>query len=335
MPIEVFVTAPLLKDLKISSEADVWKALQDFATNSMVADDVKLVFDNFPNLEVKFEGAHFQSSIPIRVMHSLAVLQDEVHRLYCLVVYDNEKHQLSQEEKDSLEIFFRVSSGSSNVKPENIYEVLNNISLAAVGKIGKREVMVLSLIAAVAWGSVTHLGKMEEEATRRANDRIELERSKEETKRMEIITSLVKENIKFKKAIESGDRFTESIAKSVKRNEKVTLPDSTEITEVVAKELYPKSKRRKASDFRMDGEYFVDRFDMRIEENRVEFYDGDGKHWVATVPPDNAEMMNAFYEGVGKIMFLKINGRDFEGEVRDLTVIEAQVVVQQAKADKK
>lgn len=320
--------------LVVDSEEKVWTLLEGFATNSLRTEDVQFAFDTFPRITVKFEGPNFHSTLPVRAMEGLKAIQEEIYRLYALAVYGDNTTLLSKEEKDSLELFFKIREGSSDGEPINLTEVLKTIVNAAKEKMEPKHWIIVVSIAAAAWATPNIVRTFVE-----ANTNIEIEkmrneqalaqagaegvRQKEETKRFEILADVVKKVPVARDVLESHDKTNEKLSKSIKGNEKVILPDKTEVTETIAKELYPKSKRRTPVDIQMNGEYRIHSIERNSDVLRVKILDSQGVQFSATAPLANQDLLDAISLAVarGEIIFLNINAKDLEGEKRDLIVV--------------
>lgn len=313
----------------IKSETDAWDALKDFAASAAALNNTKLHFEDFPNIVLKYNGSNFQAAIPVRVMEAMRVVQGEIFRIYALVVYEDEFYTLSQEEKDSLELFFKVSPGSSDLTPKNLIEILNKIVEKASAKMEGRHYVVVALIAAATYGTKIVNDSIQNAETERAKiaaqAEVDVARENAETERLRLIAQIVENSVPAKKAAESAERVNESIAKSVKREESVTLSDSTVITEKVAKEMYPRSKRRSAQDIRMDGIYTIDRVDKKGDDLRIEFSTPDGtRKFTANandLPQDQQEVL---FRSTTKTASLEINAKDLEGEIKDVVILKVQ-----------
>lgn len=311
---------------KISTEEDVWAALQEFATSAVALNNTKIQFDNFPNITLKYTGVNFDAAIPVRVMDAMRVVQIEIYRIYALVVYEDELYTLAQEEKDSLELFFKVSPGSSDLTPNNLIEVLNKIVEKASAKMEGRHYVIVALIAAATYGTKVVNESIQNGETERARISAQVQtdtsRDNAENERLRLILDIMNKSAPAKKAAESAERVNESIAKSVKREESVKLSDETIVTEKVAKEMYPRSKRRSAQEMRMDGSYTIDRVDKKGDDLRIEFSTTDGKRkFLATandLPQDQQEVL---FRSINGVAALEINAKDLEGEIKDVVIL--------------
>lgn len=309
---------------KITNEDDVWSLLKEFSTSTTALNNIRMQFENFPHVSLKYNGVNFESAIPIRVMDAMKVIQSEIYRVYSLVVYEDELYCLSQEEKDSLELFFQVSAGSSGVEPKNLPGILNLIVEKASAKMEGRHFVVVALIAAATYGTI----KVNEANNKTSEEiaRIEAtgDRDRAENERLQILKSIIERNEPAKKAAESAERVNESVAKSVKREESVTFSDSTIITEVVAKEMYPRSRRRTAQEIRMDGLYTIERVDKKSDDLRIEILNTDGRKFTAAANDIGIEQQQVLFNAVNSTAMLEINAKDLEGDIKDVVIIKVE-----------
>jgi len=266
-------------------------------------------------------------------MSALAEIQNEVFRIYALAAYDDESRTLSKEEKDDLELFFEISAGSTGAAAKNSAEVFERILLKALEKMPRKHVAVVVTVGAIGFGSFKLLDRMiashERIAIAETQAQIVHEQtaqSQQDTERMRMLYNLSTSNAAVVKALEATEAAHEAIAKSIKGHEKVIMPDKekTEITEQVAKEFFPKSKRRKPEVIRMDGIYTIKEVKNREGELRLTIADVNGKEYGATASLSNPLLCQSLSAAVPMetTLNLEINARDFEGEKRDIVVLD-------------
>lgn len=321
----------------IRTDEDAWQALRDFASSSVALNDTRIQFDNFPNITLKYSGVNFDAAIPVRVMEAMRVVQSEMFRIYALVVYEDESYNLSPEERDSLELFFKVSAGSSDLTPKNLIEVLNKIVEKAAAKMEGRHYVIVALIAAATYGTtiINDSIQLAETERSRIGSQAEIEmaqiqaaiqRDAAENERLRLMNQVILQSVPAKKAAESAERVNESIVKSVKREESVTLADKTVVTEKIAKEMYPRSKRRSAQEIRMDGVYVIERVDKKGDDLRIEFLTPDrSRRFVANANELPQEQQEVLFRSINSEARLEINAKDLEGDIKDVVILKVEI----------
>lgn len=210
----------------INSAETVWLILKDLSVNKLNAEELKISFDDFPNLNIKYEGVGFDSALPVRCFDAISKIQSEIYRLYALTVYDDEHKILSKYEKDDLEIFFKIEKGSSIIDPENIQKILELIVEHGLKKMNANHVIVLTLIIVAGWTVPSTIQKWIESSSLVEIEKAKIESHRDEnkdhqdheTERLKIIRDIITSKPAAQKALESVDRVHEAIAKSVKGN---------------------------------------------------------------------------------------------------------------------
>lgn len=317
-----------MQNIVISSEQQVWDLLKALATASIKAEDIQLTFHDFPHINIKYQGDRFDRALPARCFESLKILQQEIGRVYATAVHGDEHYELSQNEKDSLEIFFKIDAGSSLLRDLNLEDVLNTIVKEACKKMeGKHIVTVATVLAAsftIFYVSREYLDNKKDIATIEASQAEETE----ETRRMEILASVIRQVPEAKKSLEATDRFNESVAKSLKPGEKVTMPDETEINDKTAKEFYPRAPRRTAEPIRIDKLFTVTNIGDGDQAFTVKIVDEVGKEFSATLSKNKDAEYTLLTKSLQKnqAVTLHINAKDFSGEIKELEIIGAEVI---------
>jgi hypothetical protein len=219
-------------------------------------------------------------------------------------VYNDEDYTLTADEKESVELFFKIEEGSTSALVEGLTNALSAFAKKAAGKMEPKHYLTLALIAAVGYAAPEiYQAKINAQAeTDKANASAKSEEfhQAQETERMRILADAVRQVPKAAAVIESRKDTIEKIAKSVKGSEKVILPDQTIITEQVAKELFPRSKRRVAVQERLDGPYSVRGVIDHNGEIKAKIVDGDGKEHLAEFSNLDKQLKDALFEALSE-----------------------------------
>lgn len=305
--------------VKVDSDEAAWALIRQMAANSAFAESVQVEFQNYPILSFKFDGPQFDQSLPTRVMDALIAVQHEVYRLYALAVYEDESYSLSQDERDRLEVFFRVEPGSSWITGR-IDKALEAFGTAAGKNVKGTHLVVITVVGALALGSPIVLGKMQEEQTARSKIESEERVRMAEVLHREELLKIAMDNPIASRALEIADQATKALAQSVKRGETVQMRDGTVVSESVAKEIYPRKPRRKSLAIQMNDNYLVKSFQID-GAGTVEIESSDGQVYTAAFDVDNTSLREALFKAYGTRIFLAINAKDFEGQKKELIVV--------------
>lgn len=308
----------------LTDSESAWNLLKEFATDAEKANNIKLEFENFP--KIKFNGPNFDAALPIRSMHALKAVQDEIYRIYALVVHNDETKTISRTEKDKLELFFHVGKGSADTEATNLIDILKYIIDKAAEKMEPKHyiIMVTSVVAVWQAGDVARTWVEQNSAIQREQitSQERTLQDEEETERLQIIRDIVDQKQNITKLIESVDRTNEALAKSVKEGESVVLPDSTNVTEDIAKELYPRNKRRTSVEIQMNDNYYITSFDRENDEIKIKIRLPSGEEYGAEASSTNQDLLDALAQALAHetIIYLQVNAQDFEGEKRNLVI---------------
>lgn len=211
--------------LFIRSEDDAWRALKYALDHgSELPELFDIVFNGWPTYDLNIKGKDWHCSVPTRVMGPLLEVQKDLHRAYTSVCYGSDNlRKLTDEDRDKLELVIGVKDGSSEYDAD-LWKQLNEITLAAVGKMTGTELIitVIGLGVVLTGGAVAKHWISTRLKEKEADNQIEL--SKQETERVRVITeamtrqpviaefkeSSIVTQSKLLKAMKPGDRITTS-----------------------------------------------------------------------------------------------------------------------------
>ncbi|MBX3016860.1 MAG: hypothetical protein KF767_03140 [Bdellovibrionaceae bacterium] len=328
---------PSKRIYEIDSDDKAWALIQEMASNTAQMDDAVLEFRNYPVVTLHFEGEKFHQSMPARTMKALIELQNDVCRMYALAVYEDSNHPLSDEEKARLEIVFKVEEGSTGITAY-IGDALKAFGTEAGKRVNitGRHLVVISLVAAVGYAAPEIHGKLRDAEVEKVKirEQNETERAKiqAEVQKFEAIKAVALSTSKGREALSIVEDSTKKIAQSVTGAEKVTMNDGSEITEKVAKEIYPRKPRRKYDQVQLNGIYQIKTFALE-GGGKITIQSAEGKTFYAEFDASNTELKDTLYKGHAGVLELTINARDSEGSYKDIVVIGAKPVQAVAEAN--
>ena len=140
--------------LAISSEEQAWSYLETALEGKYDSNVVELVFDDWPTFKINVKGDRYDSTLTSSLMRSLVELQTHLNRVYADVVHGKSAKHLTLEEREALEIIFKVESGSSNVVADlsGFFTALGN---KAMEKMTGTQVVSVVLGAAALWAAAS------------------------------------------------------------------------------------------------------------------------------------------------------------------------------------
>lgn len=270
--------------IKIRSADDAWALLRAALDNQPLPDRISLVFDGWPNFNLKISGKDWHGTVPTRVMAPLLEVQRDLHRAYVTVCYDTTSlNRLKAEDRDLLELVVKVNKGSSDYEA-SMSKQLTELAKKAVDKMNSRDIVIMVLGIALTLGG-NEFGKAwlaARQVENQAEQTVEL--SKQETERLKIFAEAVavKPVLAETQAdvVESQNR----LLKAVKPGDEITISgvvlDSVQVADVVQQD------RARAEDIDITGVFRVLANDttkhqgFQIKVARIE----DGLTFTAMVP---------------------------------------------------
>lgn len=279
-----------METLEITSELEAIKLLEDLQSGKTFEQlEIKNIkFENWPVFKIRIQGKDFDSTIPTRIMPPILELQKEIHRLYCISKYGEDNlRRLTKEDKDKLELIVEVGEGSSLYEIQ-FDEALIKIFSDTVGRMSPEQVttsiltIALSTASVFAWKAwLKHKEAVKDKET-------QVDMSKEETKRLGIVSQALSNNNNIQSVAENIDSVRNSLLASLHSEDKITFSSSDEevssdlvVPGYVAEELTSsppeKSKEKIIND---DFILLVARFSYEKNRIQVERLSDGIKFWV-------------------------------------------------------
>ena len=197
--------------VRISSEDDAWRVLSDILNDKINADDVALDFGDakWAKVHLNFKGEIFHQTVTASVMRGIVEYQSAFYRTAALLIKDDARtNRLTDQEKDDLELIFKVQEGSSDLNADAA-DPLKHVLGKCVDKMsGKQVLTAIIVVALLFFGSPQVANYLNndiektriETAFKEENARIEAETKRQEiasTERrdtLQVIKDLVQEN---------------------------------------------------------------------------------------------------------------------------------------------
>lgn len=323
-----------MSQLVIRSDEEAFAWLESYLAGEAKNDSV--ILEGWPKLSIRLTGEKFDQSLTPSIMKGFVELQAAINRSYALSKYGTSNAgKLSKEERDTLEIRVKVDKGST-VLEVNFQELLTHVATKAVGAMDPLTLAGTIVGLGAIWGSSTaykaylnHRKEIRMQEISSESDREQLSTLKfmsaEETKRAEVMASLINSKPVFDNAARYADDARTDILKSMSKADTAQI-DGVEIDSETATQLVTNA-RRKSEEVRLDGIYRILRNDttdptafkvrVRNEENKAEF---------DALVQD--ESLNYNYKSLlqqaewgRKPVNLRINAKSLEGSIRSAVVI--------------
>jgi len=188
----------------IRSEKDALDVLSDL-TNKPGELTFQIKFEGWPVLTTNLKGDKFDSSITSSVMTGYLALQQELNRSYTIVKFGEERQpNLSREERDELELEVHVGKGSSDLITVNTPKIFDAIATTLTNMTSTHSAAVLIVLALSYFGTSAvkawlnnrkevRLKELEKDEDSAARD-MTVSMSKEETRRMELLSGIIAGN---------------------------------------------------------------------------------------------------------------------------------------------
>lgn len=271
--------------LRVNSEETAVAAIQAALENAFEGEIVKLDFDDWPLLRLKYTGDKFEGTITPDIAQAIVDLQEVLNRAYTLAVnHTSSLRSLSDEDRRALQVTATVEDGSSLVEV-NLGDWATKLSTALVGKMTGTEIVITVLGGAVVitagWLLKSHLKNRSDEKKLTFENADRLNLSQEETKRLQVVTEAMKANSVVREVEAYSERVRDSLLKSAFDADTFTVQGDLTITGDEARRTY-RSKRREPIEVQLNGNYSIKSFTwaddyesarvkVQREDNQLEF----------------------------------------------------------------
>jgi len=243
--------------LKITDEKSALELIKKALEGDFESEIVELSFENWPVFTLNVKGDRYNSTVTAGMMRSLLELQRHLHRVYAEVVYGKSARVLTTDEREQLEIVFKVEQGSSNIAAD-LSGFFTELGKNAMDKMTGRQIV----------GTVVGLGALLIASTTYTDYLSAQQKTLEEQNRHEVVSKLIDENSSLRNIYEEQQAAMTDILKSVIDAEQVQLPGSTlakaDLETITRQERQPTELRR------IDGEYTISSFKKKADSFRIE-----------------------------------------------------------------
>lgn len=326
-----------MQEIVIRSEDEAFAWMEKYLDGTLDAAEGQSVrLENWPVLTIRLTGEKFDQSLTPSVMKGFIELQSAINRSIALSRKgEPNANLLSTEERNALEIRVKVERGSS-VLQVDFTGLIESLGSKVISAMDPTTLAVTIVASAAVWGGTTvakhFIVERGKERMEKARNESEVERfkhlegmSKEETKRIEIISKIKQQNPVVENAARLSDDAKIDLLKALSRADTGELA-GIELDGELAAELV-RNARRQSEEARLDGEYRILRNDTTDPDAfRVKVQNTSTKQeFEARVQDDTltqsikTALQNAEWERTP--IKLKINAKVLDSSVRNAVVI--------------
>lgn len=220
--------------VRIENEDDAWRVLSQLLNDEIDADNVALDFGNvdWAKVHLNFRGEVFQQTVTASMMRGMVEYQAAFYRTAALLIKDDGRsNRLTDQEKDDLELVFKVEKGSSDLNADAAEQFKNVLGKCVDKMSGKQVLTAVIVVALLFFGSPQVANYLNNDVEK---TRIETA-FKEETARLEAATK--------QKQIESTER------RDTLQTIKNLVEDNKRKTDLLEKAYQQSESARRVSDF--------------------------------------------------------------------------------------
>lgn len=208
--------------ITIRSADDAWNLFERAMNGGKLPDNLELVFDGWPQFDMKVNGKDWYGTVPTRVMVPLLDVQKDLHRVYASVCYGTSNlRKLRDDERDLLEIVVKVDKGSSDYKAP-LWQQLNELAKKAVEKMDSRDVVITVLGIAVVVGGVEVNKAWIAQRQEEMQAEVTVSLSQQETNRLTIFADAMRQKPVLVEARSNFEATQNRILKTVKAGDHIT-----------------------------------------------------------------------------------------------------------------
>lgn len=323
--------------VKIKSNEDAISVIERYLQGTL-PESFKYELSGWPTLKISLKGEKFDQSLTPSVMEGFIELQKAVNRAYAEAVYGDSTKRLTEEEKDRLELTVKVDKGSSIFNVE-FSDAALNLGQALVTKMDPITIVVtvlgtgLILAGRSIWAKhleTQRLVKLESAKNERDREAFSSMQfmSAQETKRMQVMAELLKENQQLSRIQDIAKESKTDLIKSFAEAEEVNI-DGLLMSGEQALSL-TKNARSESVQTRIDGVYKVVRVDSSNAENfKVKISNKDnGQTFEAIVQDetsnDSIKQLIQHAEWSRSYVRLSINAKIIRGQVNGAVILGAE-----------
>jgi hypothetical protein len=311
--------------IPVQNEAAAWRLLDDAIKGKLPKEAFQLDIGDWTNLNMKFVGYQFDSSLTPTMMEAFIELQKSIYRLFGKLYYNNYQSRIiTDEQRKALEIIIKVSPGSSDLTAI-LNDAVQKLTSGAINKLEAKHWVIILLSGILGITSTVMWKDYLKTQGEIKNADVHVNLSREETKRLDIVTAAMKE-VPHATAVRSdSNEFKNSVLKSAKSADNIQIAEQTLNKTQVSKMV--KNTRTQSIEARLDGKYKIIKVDSSdIDKFTVVLQNRRGDYFPAVLQNDTVSRsrnMERLQEAEWNRNYinLEVNGRKVRGEVTKATIL--------------
>lgn len=175
------------KKISIQSEEQAWTYLKAALDGKYDAQNLKVSFDGWPNIDVSVSGEQFQSSLTPHLMQGFIDFQKDLNRAFAGLLYGvNNANRLSDDDRQDFELVIRVSPGST-ILSASLQKSIGKCIEKLGEKVDSKQIVVLGCVAALYFGGTTMYKDYVKSQADAHDANVKVAISKQETDRLKLI----------------------------------------------------------------------------------------------------------------------------------------------------
>jgi len=324
---------------RIASSDDAWDMMRSVLQGDILKESFELVFDDWPKIEIKFNGEDWNQTIPTRIMPAMLDMQKEIYRTYAMIHYgEANTRRLTEKEREDLEIILHVAKGSTEIEAQ-LKKLFSKIAEGAISKMEAKHYLILLLGVGVlisggmGWKDWIELKAKEIDAKtqvtiNKQNVDAQSIMSEQETKRLDIFREAIQQVPGLGTAKESFEEIRNKQLRALKPQDRMTI-EGVEVNGVIGSQLSHKPRKR-SDDKRIDSDFRISTVDTGIENGyKVKLHEvGSHLEFVADVSQLSDNEWDALKNAIWnkEPIKLQVNAKELRGEITSATVVAVVVI---------
>lgn len=317
------------KVLNVNNEAEAFELIKAALNNQFANQNISLVFQNWPKIEIKLDGEGYDSTITPDLALALVELQRALNRTYISFIHGpHSTNRLSNIQRDDIQFKAKVESGSSVIKVD-LGDFAAKLVETTVGKMSPDQVVISVLgVAAMAVGVIAYkayLNANSEDKKITDTNRTMLAMNEQETARAKILADALTREPKLVYVKENFDIARNELIKGVADADHLSF-NGVVVDNDTAKKIAT-TVRSVSNEIQLNGTYYVTETNLRKpDEIKLGLKrKQDGREFEASFHDnslDGAQIELLKQAEWGRTtVFLSINATELRGKVTSATVI--------------
>lgn len=272
----------------IQNEDDAWDLLKA-ACSDKAFEALNIKFENWPILDIKLTGDLFDSNLSTKMMEGFIELQKNVNRTYAKLYYNYANSRgLTNEDKERIELFVQVYSGSAGYKVD-LQQIFETFVKGVAGKMTGKQVVILAISGGLMWtGHSAWTSYLEHQKDIKGIEMKQLS-DVQETTRMKIFADAIKQEPQVATIKADAEEMYNIILKASANAKTVQIPGA-KIKGSEAK-LLVRATRAPSQEINLSGDYRVVKIDNTNPDHFIVKVN-DGKEMVFSAKLDQSVIIS-------------------------------------------